>query len=144
VTYGQRRGAFRLEPPERVLGTVQRERLGDGPGALTAKQVPMRIMDISFTGAKLHLSSGAIISGFKGGTPVVCTIKLPDRFGRVTLRCIVRRLHISQDEGGRRGASLGVEFDEAADSEALATVRRYIQDRHTSRLSTGSAELEIG
>ena len=144
VTYGQRRGAFRLEPPERVLGTVQRENRGDGVASLTAKEVPMRVMDISFTGAKLHLSSGAIISGFKGGTGVVCKIQLPESFGSVALRAIVRRLHINQDEAGRRGASLGVEFDEPDDSQGLAAVRRYIQDRHTSRLSTGSAELEIG
>ncbi len=144
VTYGQRRGAFRLEPPERVLGTVQRVGRGDGSLSLTPKKVPMRMVDVSFTGAKLHLSSGAIISGFKGGSSVTCRIELPAEFGTVELNCIVRRLHINQDDTGRRGASLGVEFDEPEDSEDLAAVRGYIQDRHTSRLSTGSAELEIG
>ena len=143
VTYGQRRGAFRLEPPEPIKGTVQRQSLG-GSVRLTAKRVPMRVVDISFTGAKLHLTSAAIISGFKGGSTVECDVDLPSGFGNITLRCIVRRLHIIQDDAGHRGASLGVEFDEPADSQALEAVRRYIQDRHTTRLSSGSAELEIG
>ena len=144
VTYGQRRGAFRLEPPERVLGTVQRLGLGDSAAPMTARRVPMRVIDISFTGAKLQLSSNVIISGFKGGAPVQFQVELPGNFGTVSLAAVVRRLHINHEDSNRRGASLGVEFVEPADSEDLDRIRRYIKDRHTARLSAGSAELEIG
>lgn len=143
VTYGQRRGAFRLEPPERVTGSVQRIMRGDGDPAMVAKQIPMEVCDISFTGAMLQLGNQAIISGFKGGTEVECVIVLPDDFGTVSVRAVVRRLHINHDDTGR-GAVLGVEFVEVSGSETLETVRRYIQNRHTERLSHGSAELEIG
>ena len=144
VTYGQRRGAFRLEPPERLLGTVQRLGLGDTAAPMIACSVPMRVVDVSFTGAKLQLSSNAIISGFKGGAPVLFQIELPGSFGTISLEAVVRRLHVNHDDQSRHSASLGIEFAESADSEDLAQLRRYIKDRHASRLSSGSAELEIG
>ena len=144
VTYGQRRGAFRLEPPERVLGTVQRLGLGDTTAPMIARSVPMRVVDVSFTGAKLQLSNNAIISGFKGGAPVLFQVELPGSFGTVSLEAVVRRLHVSHSDQSRRGASLGIEFTAPIDSEDLAQLRRYIKDRHSSRLSSGSAELEIG
>jgi len=144
VTYGQRRGAFRLEPPDRLLGTVRRLHEGTGDAALVFKRIPMRVLDVSFTGAKMHLGANAIISGFKGGSTVECVIDLPEEFGEVVLRAVVRRLHVDVEDAGRRGATLGVEFHEPEDSPGLRTLRRYIQDRHTSRLSRGGAELEIG
>jgi c-di-GMP-binding flagellar brake protein YcgR len=140
VTYGQRRGAFRLEPPERLLGTVLR--LGDSP--LAFNPVPMRILDLSFTGARLLLASNTMISGFKGGVPVVCVCELPSGFGQVNLHGVVRRLNLHQEDPARRGASLGIEFTEPEDSTALLTIRRYIKDRHAARLSRGGAELKIG
>ncbi|MDD5718487.1 MAG: PilZ domain-containing protein [Candidatus Krumholzibacteria bacterium] len=140
VTYGQRRGAFRLEPPERVLGTVQRT----GDTSLAFKPMPIRVLDISFSGAKLLLSSNAMVSSFKGGTTVACVISLPAEFGEVTLQAVVRRLNLHLADQNCRGASLGVEFVEPDDSPALECVRRYIKDRHTARLSKGGAELKIG
>lgn len=140
VTYGQRRGAFRLEPPERLCGTIQRQ----GDATLVFKPVPMRILDLSYTGARMLLASNTMVSGFKGGSTVTCVLDLPDAFGPVSLQAVVRRLNLHHEDPARRGASLGVEFTEAEDSPALQTVRRYIKDRHTARLSRGSAELKIG
>jgi hypothetical protein len=144
VTYGQRRGAFRLEPPERVLGSVQRLGLGNDAAPMTGKRVPMRVVDVSFTGAKVQLDASAIISGFKGGAPVRCVMNLPSVYGEVALDAVVRRLHVTHDDPGRRGASLGVEFTSDGEDRDLLTLRKYIQDRHAARLSSGSAELEIG
>ncbi|HOX24472.1 MAG TPA: PilZ domain-containing protein [Candidatus Krumholzibacteria bacterium] len=144
VTYGQRRGAFRLEPPERLTGTVRRVSEENSDAGLIFKRMAVRVKDVSFTGAKLHLGSNAIISGFKGGSLVECALSLPDPFGEVTLHAIVRRLHVDLDDPGRRGATLGVEFHEPEDSPALAALRRYIEDRHARRLSTGGVELKIG
>lgn len=140
VTYGQRRGAFRLEPPERLHGTVVRA----GEGAMSFKPVPVRVLDISFTGARLLLASNTMLSSFKGGADVVCTIELPGTFGTVTLQGVVRRLNLQHDDKGQRGVFLGLEFGEPEDSPSLAIVRRYIKDRHAARLSKGSAELKIG
>lgn len=140
VTYGQRRGAFRLEPPERLLGTVQRQ----GDTSLDFKPIPMRILDLSFTGARLLLASNTMISSFKGGAPVACVFDLPEGFGQVTLQAVVRRLNLSLDDLTRRGASVGIEFNEPDDSPALLAIRRYIKDRYAARLSRGSAELKIG
>ena len=144
VTYGQRRGAFRLEPPERIQGRVQRISDSDDADAFAFSSVAVRVQDISFTGAKLLLGINALISGFKGGSTVELYLKLPEGFGEVTLTSVVRRLHINSDDPTRRGACLGVEFTDPTDCRALAALRHYIQDRHASRLSTGSAELEIG
>lgn len=140
VTYGQRRGAFRLEPPERILGTVQRA----GESALQFKAIPVRVQDVSYTGAKLLIGANTMVSSFKGGTEVTCHLELPPSFGAISLRAIVRRLNLHAEDHGRRGASLGVEFTEPESSEALLTLRRYIKDRHAVRLSRGSAELKIG
>lgn len=140
VTYGQRRGAFRLEPPEKLSGTIQRL----GENALSYKPIPMHVLDISFTGARVLLASNTMVSSFKGGAPVVCVCELPPGFGTVTLQGVVRRLNLNQENPARRGASLGIEFTEPDDSKALLAVRRYIKDRHAVRLSRGSAELKIG
>jgi c-di-GMP-binding flagellar brake protein YcgR len=143
ITFGQRRGAFRLEPPERVTGTVRRKVSDDAIIGVVGKRIPMQVCDISFTGAMLHIGSQAIISGFKGGAEVVCVIQLPQGFGEVSLEAVVRRLHVSHDDT-RRGASLGIEFIDDPESEALGVVRRYIQSRHASDLADGTAELTIG
>lgn len=143
VTYGQRRGAFRLEPPEPVRGTVRRD-AGDDPvlGAVSGR-IPMRVLDVSFTGAMLRLGGQAIISSFKGGSRVECVIELPEPYGEVTVFGVVRRLHLGHNEH-TKGATLGLEFVDPADSPALETIRRYIQARHSSDLNSGSAELKIG
>lgn len=140
VTYGQRRGAFRLEPPERVLGTVQRV----GESALPFKPVPVRVLDISYTGARLLLNTNTMVSSFKGGAEVVCRLELPGPFGEINLQGVVRRLNLHPEDQGRKGASLGLEFTGPQDSKDLACLRRYIKDRHAARLSRGSAELKIG
>jgi len=143
VSYGQRRGAFRLEPPERVGGTVRR--IGpDGDGSLVFKRIPLRVLDISYTGVKVLLGNNAIISGFKGGSPVEVVLELPPAFGSVALGAVVRRVHVNPEEPGSRGTTLGLEFTAPEDDVALGRVRRYIADRHHARLATGSAELEIG
>jgi c-di-GMP-binding flagellar brake protein YcgR len=144
VTYGQRRGAFRLEPPERVTGTVQRQQESGQAMPLVASRIPMRVVDCSFTGMKILLGGNAIVSGFKGGARVEVVFELPDRFGEVTLPAIVRRVHINPEEPGTRGTTLGLEFASDEESPSLTTLRRYIQDRHHARLASGSAELEIG
>ncbi len=143
VTYGQRRGAFRLEPPERVTGGVRRKVSEAAVLGVVSKRIPMQVCDISFTGAMLHIGSHALISGFKGGAEVVCMIQLPPGFGEVTLNAVVRRLHVTHDDS-HRGASLGVEFVDDPGCAALTTVRKYIQNRHSTGLSEGSAELTIG
>jgi c-di-GMP-binding flagellar brake protein YcgR len=162
VTYGQRRGAFRLEPPERVHGTVcrdhgeraagqresssllDRSQICQAPRAIVAKPVPMRVLDLSYTGVKILLGNNAIISGFKGGSAVTVTMELPEKFGQVALPAIVRRVHVNPEEPGSRGTTLGLEFAASEDDAGLARVRRYIQDRHHARLAAGGAELEIG
>jgi len=144
VTYGQRRGSFRLEPPERITGTVRRVTEEGSTNSLVFNQNPAKVQDISFTGVKLLLGSNTIISGFKGGAEVEVVLELPKGFGTVTLRGVVRRLHINLEDPGRRGASLGVEFTEDQDQPGLAITRKYIENRHTSRLSRGQVELEIG
>jgi c-di-GMP-binding flagellar brake protein YcgR len=144
VTYGQRRGAFRLEPSERILGTVQRQ-THEGQGeVLVFSRIPTKVQDISYTGAKLLLGANTIISGFKGGSHVECVFELPQKYGTVILPGIVRRLHLNLEDPSRRGASLGVEFTATGESPDLQKLRKFIQDNHTSRLSHGSAELEIG
>ncbi len=144
VTYGQRRGAFRLEPPERVQGTVQRDLDAQVQSTLVSRAIPMRVLDLSYTGVKVLLGNNAIISGFKGGSPVTVVIDLPAGFESVTLPAVVRRVHVNPEEPGSRGTTLGLEFSAPEDDRALAMVRRYIQDRHHARLATGGAELEIG
>lgn len=143
VTFGQRRGAFRLEPPEKLITTVQRVTANNDAFSAVRRRVPAVVCDLSFTGAMLQLGSQAIISSFKGGTTLECIIELPDDFGSVTLQAVVRRVHVSHDDL-RRGAMLGVEFVDSGDNDAMDTLRDYIQDRHTAGLSGGSAELEIG
>ena len=140
VTYGQRRGAFRLEPPERVHGAIERR----GSDTQAFKPVPVRILDISFTGARVLMATNTMISAFKGATPVLCTIDLPEGFGQARLQAVVRRLWLHQEGADRKGASLGIEFSEPDDSASLLAVRRYIKDRHAARLSRGSAKLKIG
>lgn len=140
VTYGQRRGAFRMEPPERMHGAIERP----GDGTINFKPVSMRILDLSFTGARVLLASNTMVSGFKGGSTVRCVIDLPDGFGQVAILGVVRRLSLYQGDPNRQGVSLGIEFTEPENSDALLTVRRYIKDRHMARLSRGSARLKIG
>ncbi|MEZ4388887.1 MAG: PilZ domain-containing protein, partial [Candidatus Krumholzibacteriia bacterium] len=142
VTFGQRRGAFRLEPPEKIRGTVRRRTDDPVLGAVSSR-IPMQVVDISFTGAMLRLGNQAIISSFKGGAEVECVFDLPAGFGQVAIPAIVRRLHLGHDDHGK-GATLGVEFLADADSDALMRMRSYIQNRHSSDLSRGSAELKIG
>lgn len=143
VTYGQRRGAFRLVPPERIDGGVRRVLRGDNLVASVSRKVPVTLADISFTGAMLRLGNEALISGFKGGTEVEITLRLPEGYGEVELLGIVRRLHLDPAES-RRGTTLGVEFLPDTCATALATVRRYIQHCHSCDLSHGSARLRIG
>jgi c-di-GMP-binding flagellar brake protein YcgR len=140
VTYGQRRGAFRLEPPERLHGTVQRL----GENTLTFKPVSMRVLDLSFTGARFLLASNTMISGFKGGSLVHCVLDMPEGFGQVGVQAVIRRLNLFQDDPDRKGAALGIEFTDPQDSASLLTIRRYIKDRHAARLSRGSVKLKIG
>jgi len=74
---------------------------------------------------------------------VECIIDLPHPYGQVAVAGIVRRLHLGHEDHSK-GATLGVEFLNPADSPELEAVRSYIQARHTADLSTGSAELKIG
>jgi c-di-GMP-binding flagellar brake protein YcgR len=143
VTFGQRRGAFRLEPPEKIKGTVRRF-TGDDPvlGAASSP-IPIQLLDISFTGAMLRLGSQAMVSAFKGGAEVECMIDLPPGFGRVAVRAIVRRLHLSHDDMSK-GPTLGVEFLGDPEESGQVTIRNYIQNRHATDLSSGSAQLKIG
>jgi len=143
VTFGQRRGAFRFEPPDTIKGTVRRD-TGDDPvlGAASSP-IPVRVLDLSFTGAMLRLGSQAMVSAFKGGAEVQCVLDLPEGFGRITLPAIVRRLHLSHDDLSK-GPTLGVEFLGDPEDLAQVTIRRYIQCCHASDLSSGSAELKIG
>ncbi len=143
VTFGQRRGAFRVEPKDKIRGTVRRQTGGDPVLGAASTRIPMHLVDISFTGAMLRLGNQAMVSAFKGGSEVECVIDLPDGLGQVSLRAIVRRLHLSGDDH-TKGATLGVEFLEDNNGEALVKVRAYIQQCHSSDLSSGSAELKIG
>ena len=142
VSWGQRRGSFRMAPPERIRGRVCRDTDGDVVAGACAN---VRVEDLSLTGARLQLDGSAILSGFKGGARVRCTLVLPPGYGEVTVSARVRRLHVVRDDPTERGAMVGVEFTGGdQDASDLATLRRYVEDRCADRLSRGSVDLQIG
>jgi hypothetical protein len=142
VVCGQRRGAFRMAPPERLRGRVCRDTAGD---VATGACANVRVEDLSLTGARLQLDGSAILSGFKGGARVRCTLLLPPGYGEVSVGASVRRLHVVRDDPTERGAMVGVEFTgDDEDAADLATLRRYVEDRCADRLAHGSVDLQIG
>jgi len=142
VSYGQRRGAFRIVPPGRLLGKIRRV-VGEGGLDLEpAGEIAFRVQDVSYTGVRVDISVNTILSGMKWGAPVSCAIALPAPYRPVTVRGIVRSL-IFNDATSSRGVSVGIEFlsDDATDTRGLKMLRRYIENHHRNNLK-GGIELE--
>jgi len=142
VSYGQRRGAFRIVPTDRLLGTIRRVAGDGGLDPDPAGEIAVRVQDVSFTGVRLDISVNTILSGLKWGTPVTCAVNLPPPYRSVTMRGIVRSL-ILNDTTGSRGASVGIEFlsGGTTDTRGLKELRRYIENFHRNNLQ-GEVKLE--
>ena len=134
VTYGQRRGAFRIVPHDRLQGTIYRRSVaGESTGG---QGFPIRIVDISFTGLQVVMTSNTLLSGFKWGTPVSGRIELPLPYDAITIPGTVRRLTLLPDKEGRKAVNLGIEFEEdgSLDPVALSTLRAFVQDLQRKNL----------
>ncbi len=125
VTYGQRRAATRIEPPQPIHGTLQRF----ATASMGRRDIPVTVEDISATGVRLALSAGTILSGFKVGAAVDCRLKLPNCAEPVRLTGIVRRLSLCNEARARGTANLSVEFDASlGGTEAgLDRLREYLR-----------------
>jgi len=134
VTYGQRRGAFRIVPHDLLQGTIRRRSVaGENSGG---QDFPIRIVDVSFTGIQVIMTSNTLLSGFKWGTPVTGRIELPLPYDAITVPGTVRRLTLLPDKAGRKAVSLGIEFEDdgSQDPDVLSTLRAFVQDHQRKNL----------
>ncbi len=130
ITFGQRRGATRVEPDMQLLGTLQRsEDLTDSETPSLLNGVPFRVVDISATGVKLAVSAGMRLSGYKWGTRVVSEIDLPHPFGTIAFEAEVRRLTMLTAGATQRGVHLSLEYTRPLDDEqkSLESLREFIR-----------------
>jgi hypothetical protein len=123
LEFGQRRGAGRAEPVERLYGTVQRL---DAVSAPVGRPLEVRILDLSATGLRAALATGTLVSAFKWGTQLVCEFALPEFEEPIRLETIVRRLTLESDPTPRRRAILGLEFTLPPDDPNRVAVRQYL------------------
>lgn len=134
VTYGQRRGAFRIVPRDRLHGAIRRRAVaGETVGC---QDFPFQVIDVSCTGLLLAMLSNTLLSDFKWGTPVTSRIELPLPYGAVTIKGTVRRLTLNPAKDGHKAVNLGVEFtdDQEQDPALLATLRAYVRDHQRRNL----------
>lgn len=143
VRIGQRRGAFRLPlmsplsaAIERSGGLAFRSPWGDDePEA--PQRTEGRIIDISFTGARLVLPVAAAAPDFEPGAPVLLRLRLPDGAQPVVVAAVVRRATLSLADRNEWQRELGLEFgtDAAGDRDALARIREFVLAIERSQLA---------
>lgn len=143
VRIGQRRGAFRLPLMSPLSAAIERS------GALAFRspwgdvepEAPQRnegrIVDISFTGARLVLPVAAKEPGFEPGAPVLLRLRLPDGAQPVVVAAVVRRVTLSLADRNEWQRVLGLEFtaDAAGDRDALARIREFVLAVERSQLA---------
>jgi c-di-GMP-binding flagellar brake protein YcgR len=132
---GQRREAFRIVPPIRLLGQI-RSLNAAGSKKAQSRALSIAVLDLSSTGARVALAENTLLSSFRWGCEVVCSLRLPDAYGVAEVKGVVQRILLYPDQKRQRKAHLGIEFvkgDEDFD-RGLDKVCRYVADQQREAL----------
>jgi c-di-GMP-binding flagellar brake protein YcgR len=132
---GQRREAFRVVPPQRLLGRI-RSRSAEGRDKGKGQHQSIVVLDLSSTGARVAIAENTLLSCFRWGCEVVCELKLPEAYGVAEVRGVVQRMLLYPDQKRKRKAHLGIEFargDETSE-RGLDKIRRYVAEQQREAL----------
>lgn len=134
VTLGQRRSAFRLPMVspvaieiECVGGRVFHSPWGDQePEA--ARLVPGRVMDLSFSGARVVMPVSADDPGLEPGAQIRCRLHLPGDEAPVEASALIRRVTLSLADRNEWQRELGLEFlvGGGSDRDAADRIREFV------------------
>ncbi len=132
---GQRREAFRIVPPIRLLGHIRSLNV-TGSKKAQPRTISIAVLDLSSTGARVAIAENTLLSSFRWGSEVICDLRLPDAYGVAEVKGIVQRILLYPDQKRQRKAHLGIEFvkgDEDFD-RGLEKVHRYVADQQREAL----------
>jgi hypothetical protein len=142
ITIGQRRRSFRVPVPAPLevelacaLGQGLSAPWSDGDSIATV--VPGRLVDLSFSGARIMADHEHLLSCFQKGSRVVCRIHFADQGQTVSLLGVVRRATAGLKDRHQWRDELGLEFLVSADTDraALDFVRQYVLEIQRSNLA---------
>lgn len=134
VLIGQRRGAFRLPLvlPLPAAIECQGARAFRSPWGDAEPEEPRllegRIVDLSFTGARVVLPVTVEEPGLEPGAQVRVRLQLPDDAMPVIASALLRRVTLSLADRNEWQRELGLEFlgDSAEDRDAVARIREFV------------------
>ena len=132
ITPGQRRRSSRIVPATRLPGTISTVSATAGTTSRPVNsEVSMLVKDLSDTGVHIAMSDKTILSQFKWGNEVNCKLKLPEPYGQVPVRGIIKRILLHSEVRQKRKTHLVIEFikDQEGESHGLETIRNYLREQ---------------
>ncbi len=132
ITPGQRRRSSRIVPATRLLGTIRTVSSTAGAASRSShREVTILVKDLSDTGVCVAMSDQTILSQFKWGNEVSCTLKLPEPYGQVEVRGIIERILLNSEAKQKRKTQLGIGFimDQEGEDSGLETIRQYLREQ---------------